>query len=87
VDLRKLSLYQYDSCPYCRRVRDEMRRLDISIEIRDVQKDRSWRDDLIERGGMSQVPCLRIRNDDGSVTWMYESLDIIAYLRKHFSPA
>jgi hypothetical protein len=28
------------------------------------------------------VPCLRIERD-GEVTWLYESLDIIAYLRAH----
>jgi len=30
------------------------------------------------------VPCLRIDKDDGSVQWMYESNDIIAYLKREF---
>jgi glutathione S-transferase len=38
---------------------------------------------LIEQGGHSQVPCLRIETTDGSVQWMYESDDIIAYLQQN----
>jgi len=38
------------------------------------------RDNLIDGGGKSQVPCLRIESEDGAVQWMYESRDIINYL-------
>ena len=37
--------------------------------------------DLIAGGGKSQVPCLRIENEAGNVRWMYESIDIIRYLK------
>ena len=37
--------------------------------------------DLIAGGGKSQVPCLRIEDEKGDVSWMYESLDIIRYLK------
>jgi len=36
---------------------------------------------LIAGGGKSQVPCLRIEDDKGEVRWMYESLEIIKYLK------
>ena len=36
---------------------------------------------LMQGGGKTQVPCLRIEQANGEVQWMYESDDIIAYLR------
>jgi len=35
-------------------------------------------------GGKLTVPCLKIENDSGEVTWMYESSDIVAYLEGRF---
>jgi len=37
--------------------------------------------DLIAGGGKSQVPCLRIEGENGEVRWMYESTDIVRYLK------
>lgn len=75
----KLELYKFDSCPYCQRVYREIEaqgRTD--IEMHDIHQNEEDRRRLIEVGGMEQVPCLFI---DGEP--MYESLDIIDWLRKH----
>ncbi len=37
--------------------------------------------ELISGGGKSQVPCLRIEAESGEIQWLYESNDIIRYLR------
>lgn len=37
--------------------------------------------ELTSGGGKFQVPCLRIESADGKVRWMYESIDIIRYLK------
>ncbi|HAI96784.1 MAG TPA: glutaredoxin, partial [Methylococcaceae bacterium] len=37
-----------------------------------------------EGGGKLKVPCLRIE-EDGKVSWMYESSDIINYLEDRFA--
>ena len=37
--------------------------------------------DLIAGGGKSQVPCLRIETENGDVRWLYESIDIVRYLK------
>jgi glutaredoxin len=79
-----LALYQFESCPYCAMVRSAMARLNADIEIRDILREPKYRQELIEGGGKSQVPCLRIDYADGHTEWMYESADIIDYLRKHF---
>jgi glutathione S-transferase len=39
---------------------------------------------LIEQGGKYQVPCLRIVDDNGEVSWLYESNAIGHYLNQRF---
>lgn len=73
-------LYQYDSCPFCYRVRRFLHDAGIEMEIRDTLRDREAARELREGGGSSTVPCLRIDSEDGT-RWLYESLDIISYLK------
>ncbi len=44
-------LYQYDSCPYCRRVRQFLDGVDVSVPMRDILLDREAYIDLIRGGG------------------------------------
>ena len=41
--------------------------------------------ELIAGGGKKQVPCLRIEDERGDVQWMYESGDIIRYLKRQLA--
>lgn len=82
---RRLALYQFASCPFCTKVRREITRLSLDIELHDARNDRQRRAELRSGGGRVMVPCLRISHDDGSVTWMYESADIIGYLQQRFA--
>lgn len=77
-------LYQYQACSFCRRVRQFLDDAGIDIETRDTLLDPQARRELIEGGGRGTVPCLRIERD-GQVRWLYESLDIIDYLRQRFA--
>jgi len=79
-----LALYQFRTCPFCIKVRQEMRRLSLAIELRDAQHDAGHRDALVQGGGRGVVPCLRIREQGGNERWLYESGDIVAYLRERF---
>jgi glutaredoxin len=80
------TLYQFESCPYCARVRRYIAEAGLDIPLRDTLRDPAARSELIQGGGDSMVPCLRIERD-GQVRWLYESLDIIAYLREHAAGA
>jgi len=80
-----LALYQYGTCPFCIKVRQEMRRLSLNIELRDARNDPRHRDDLSQGGGRAMVPCLRIVDAQGESRWLYESADIVQYLRDRFS--
>ena len=75
----KLTLYHFESCPYCVIVRKFMAENNISIPMKDTQKDHRAQAELIKIGGKRQVPCLVI---DGKA--LYESDDIIAWLKNHY---
>ena len=81
----KLKLYQYLACPFCVKTRRAIRRLGLNIETRDALHDPTYREELLAQGGKAQVPCLQITHDDGSLEWLYESSDIIAYLQSRFA--
>ena len=89
VDLQcqGLALYQFSTCPFCIKVRQEMRRLSLPIERRDAQKDLKNRGDLMQGSGATKVPCLKITETDGQSRWLNDSGAIIAYLRGRFAPA
>ncbi|MBD3670159.1 MAG: glutathione S-transferase N-terminal domain-containing protein [Gammaproteobacteria bacterium] len=81
----QLALYHFKTCPFCLKVRREMSRLSLDIELRDAQHDMAHREDLMVDGGELKVPCLQIKKDNGNVEWMYESNDIIDYLHGRFA--
>ena len=82
-----LALYQYKTCPFCIKVRQEMHRLALNIERLDAQQPGENRDTLINQGGQAKVPCLRITDTAGNTQWLYESGEIIKYLQKRFASA
>ncbi|MAM56626.1 MAG: glutaredoxin [Salinicola sp.] len=81
---RDLALYHFMSCPFCHRVRHQIQRLALPIELRDTQRDPERRQELMAGGGRTMVPCLRIDHGNGEVEWMYESADINRYLARRF---
>ena len=76
-----LSLYQLRACPFCVKTRRAIHALRVDIEMRDINKDSQYREQLQQGGGQIKVPCLRIE-DSNNVRWMYESDEIIAYLNQ-----
>lgn len=81
---RSLALYQFKTCPFCIKVRQELRRLSLDIECLDAQHDQGNRDALERGGGRVMVPCLKISDASGASEWLYESGKIIEYLRGRF---
>lgn len=83
-ECQRLALYQFRSCPFCIKVRKEIARLGLKIELRDAQLDPAHKQALLEGGGKVKVPCLKITHADGHEEWMYESDTINAWLHKQF---
>jgi glutaredoxin len=80
----KLSLYQFNACPFCVKVRRHIRKNSLNIELRDAKNCISYKEELITAGGAHKVPCLRIDHTTKQTEWLYESDEIIAYLKKEF---
>ena len=82
---QSLALYQFSTCPFCIKVRQEMRRLSLPIEKRDAQHNSTHREALLEGSGATQVPCLKITDANGQTRWLQDSGAIVAYLRERFA--
>ena len=78
-------LYQFKTCPFCIKVRREINRLSLPIALCDAQKNMQHRAELLQGGGAIKVPCLQIRDEQGTVQWMYESSEINQYLHQRFA--
>ena len=79
---KKMSLYQLPACPFCVKVRRDMKRHGLNIELRNISGKNDYQEELIREGGKRKVPCLKIADDNGQFEWLYESNDIISYLQK-----
>ena len=77
--VKHISIYQFEACPFCVKVRRFLRAQSIPISLKNAQME-PFRSELLAGGGKLQVPCLRIEKE-GKVEWLYESSDIIAYVK------
>lgn len=74
-------LYYYSTCLYCAVVRFALWRLGLKIPLKDIVFQLGNNAELIAGGGKSQVPCLRVENEGGDVRWIYETTEIIRYIK------
>ncbi len=73
-----LELWDFEGCPYCRKVREALSMLDLDARIYPCPKNGTrFRPRLIERGGKAQFPYLL---DPNTARELYESDDIVRYL-------
>lgn len=81
-----LILYEYDASPYCKRVREIINILDLTVEYRPCPGARQsqFSKDLKEMTGRQTIPYLIDPNTNEA---MFESTDIINYLVSTYGPA
>jgi glutathione S-transferase len=73
-----LELYEFEACPFCRKVREALSILDLEVIVYPCPKGGpTHRPRVRERGGKELFPYLV---DPNTGTEMYESSDIVAYL-------
>lgn len=72
-----LELYEFEGCPYCRKVREVLCELDLDYLVHPVARFSPRRPQLIALGGKMQVPYLV---DPNTSTRLYESDAINDYL-------
>lgn len=76
-----LTLYYKPSCPFCQRVLQMAENFNVEFDLKDISEDEALATELIEKGGQRQVPYLV---DSEKEVAMYESNDIIDYLRENY---
>ncbi len=77
-----LTLYYKETCPFCQRVLQMAENLKVELDLKNVVEDESAHAELMEKGGIDQVPYLVDSEKD---TAMYESSDIIEYIRENYA--
>jgi glutathione S-transferase len=79
-----LELYSFEASPFCRIVREELTTLELPYRLRNVAKGSRRRDAFGDRSGRLMVPFLI---DSNTETEMFESADIVRYLRETYAEA
>ncbi|KAM4068429.1 hypothetical protein ACB094_12G011100 [Castanea mollissima] len=78
----RLQLFEFEACPFCRRVREAMTELDLSVEVYPCPKGSLRHREMVRRsGGKEQFPFLIDPNTGIS---LYESGDIVNYLFQQY---
>ena len=72
-------LYYMPTCPFCQKVIAFMKKNEIEVLMKDTLSNPAFRQELLEIGGKTQVPCLVI---DGKA--LYESEDIILWFKENW---
>lgn len=82
---KPLHLFQFDACPFCRKVREAVSILDLDVIVFPTPKGgRVYRQYVQTIGGKSQFPYIEDPNTDFS---SYESDTIIKYLYETYGPS
>ena len=73
-----LEIYEFEGCPFCRKVREALSILDLDVIVHPCPKNGTrYREAIVRRGGKAQFPYLV---DPNTGKEMYESGDIVDYL-------
>src|SRR5664279_201130 len=82
---QQLVLYEFEACPFCRKVREALTILDLDVLVRPAPHGGTrFRPEAIALGGKSQFPLLIDPNFPGIGDKLYESDDIVEHLFKHY---
>ena len=76
--MKDYKLFVGTVCPLCKKVENFMEEENIELEVVNINENREAMEELIEKGGKRQVPCLY---HDGE--YLYESDDIITFLKEN----
>lgn len=77
-----LTLYYKPTCPFSQRVLQMAENLKVELELKDISEDSTALAELLEKGGDDATPFLV---DSEKNVSMYESSDIIDYIRENYA--
>jgi len=81
---KDLTIYQFEACPFCVKVRRFIRKNSLKIHLKDAKNNKNFKAELVNEGGKHKVPCLKIEKINSKTKWLYESTEIIDFLKKEF---
>lgn len=80
---RKMQLYFCHDCPSSLMIQRYCQRLGLRVVKKNVAQVIRYRNELINGGGQSRVPCLRVE-EEGNVYWLYSREKIKRFLAQRF---
>jgi glutathione S-transferase len=81
---KPLTLYDFEACPFCRRVREALTALHLDVDIRPCPRNgQRFRTEALRIGGKAQFPLLVDANVD---MVLYESETIVEHLFRQYGP-
>ena len=83
-ETKNLTIYQFEACPFCVKVRRFIRKNSLKINLKDAKNNKTFKSELVNEGGKHKVPCLKIAKINSETIWLYESTEIIKFLKKEF---
>ena len=83
-ETKGLTIYQFEACPFCVKVRRFIRKNSLRINLKDAKNNKIFKSELVNEGGKHKVPCLKIEKINAKTEWLYESSEIIKFLEKEF---
>lgn len=81
---RRMQLYFCPSCPSSVSIKRYCERIGLHVVQKDVERVNAFRNELVNGGGESRVPCLKVENNDGD-SWVYSPEGIMDYLNERFA--
>ena len=77
----KISLFQFESCPYCEKVRRKLKEKNLDFEKINVllSRENPIRKDLFKKSGVLTVPVIKICE-----RYIGDSLEIIEFVEEKF---
>ena len=85
---KPIEIYEFQGCPFCRKVRVAVSVLGINVLFRpSPQGGERFRPEAVAMGGKSQFPFMVDPNPASGEVQMYESEDIIRYLFENYGPS
>jgi glutaredoxin len=83
-ETKYFTIYQFEACPFCVKVRRFIMKNSLKINLKDAKNNKTFKSELVNEGGKHKVPCLKIAKTSSDTIWLYESTEIIKFLKKEF---
>ena len=83
--MAKITLYQFEDCPYCAKVRSKLDHIELEYDKINVPRNREnpFRKMLLKNSGVATVPVLKVENR-GQEAYIGESDEIIKYIEENY---